>query len=241
MALLKYCDKHYQVGFLKKPEESTGFAEIVDFLKGSHIRYALTHNPTIYDSLVKQFWKTATVSTLTDGTLELRATIDTLEYTITKASVRMQTADQLRSTISFGKPFHQHLTLTPVAEPTPYLNQQLTRLTYTEPEARSLTAEDLLHMVPTLFTKVDSLETELKQTKKTMRKAIVKLVKKVKKLGKIFLKRRNMVLTTSEDEEPEDYGRIFKDIDDDPLVSFVTPTKPSGEAQEENHPTPWKR
>ncbi|GKE81492.1 hypothetical protein Tco_1551492 [Tanacetum coccineum] len=28
-------------------------------------------------------------------------------------------------------------------------------------------------------------------------------------------------------------GRIFKYIDDDPLVSFVTPTKPSGEAQEE--------
>ncbi|GJR42818.1 putative ribonuclease H-like domain-containing protein [Tanacetum coccineum] len=35
-------------------------------------------------------------------------------------------------------------------------------------------------------------------------------------------KRRNVVLTTSEDEEPEDQGRIFKDIDDDPLVSFVT-------------------
>ncbi|GJV17362.1 hypothetical protein Tco_1362685 [Tanacetum coccineum] len=46
-------------------------------------------------------------------------------------------------------------------------------------------------------------------------------------------KERNVVLTTSEDEEPEDQGRIFKDIDDDPLVSFVTPTKPSGEAQEE--------
>ncbi|GKE07017.1 hypothetical protein Tco_1399035 [Tanacetum coccineum] len=87
MASLKYCDKHNQVGFLKKPEESAGFAEIVDFLKGSHIRYALTHNPTIHDSLVKQFWQTATASTLADGTLELRATIDTLEYTITEASV----------------------------------------------------------------------------------------------------------------------------------------------------------
>ncbi|GJX41264.1 hypothetical protein Tco_0256254 [Tanacetum coccineum] len=47
------------------------------------------------DSLVKQFWQTATASTLADGTLELRATIDTLEYTITKASVRskLQLAD----------------------------------------------------------------------------------------------------------------------------------------------------
>ncbi|GKC39744.1 putative ribonuclease H-like domain-containing protein [Tanacetum coccineum] len=87
-------------------------------------------------------------------------------------------------------------------------------------------------LVPTLITKVDSLETELKQTKQTMEKAIVKLVKKVKKLENI-LKRRNVVLTTSEDEEPEDHERIFKDINDDPLVSFVTPTKPSGEAPEE--------
>ncbi|GKE34160.1 hypothetical protein Tco_1453482 [Tanacetum coccineum] len=58
-------------------------------------RYALTHNPTIHDSLVKKFWQTAIASTLTDGTLELRATIDTLEYTITKASIRskLQLAD----------------------------------------------------------------------------------------------------------------------------------------------------
>ncbi|GJU64782.1 hypothetical protein Tco_1246617 [Tanacetum coccineum] len=38
MASLKYCDKYNQVGFLKKTEESAGFVEIVNFLKGSHIR-----------------------------------------------------------------------------------------------------------------------------------------------------------------------------------------------------------
>ncbi|GKG39606.1 hypothetical protein Tco_0463751, partial [Tanacetum coccineum] len=31
--------------------------------------YALTTNPTIYDSLVKQFWQTATANTLADGTV----------------------------------------------------------------------------------------------------------------------------------------------------------------------------
>ncbi|GJT57623.1 putative ribonuclease H-like domain-containing protein [Tanacetum coccineum] len=71
------------------------FAEIVDFLRGSNLRYALTTNPTIYDSLVKQFWQTATANTLADGTLELNATIDTTEYTITEASIRdkLQLAD----------------------------------------------------------------------------------------------------------------------------------------------------
>ncbi|GKG34549.1 hypothetical protein Tco_0437245, partial [Tanacetum coccineum] len=54
------------------------------------------------------------------------------------------------------------------------------------PTTLTKTAEDLLHMVPTLITKIDGLETELKQTKLTMGKAIVKLVKKVKKLENIL-------------------------------------------------------
>ncbi|GJZ74430.1 hypothetical protein Tco_0638576 [Tanacetum coccineum] len=95
MTQLKYCDKHNQVGFLRKPDESAGFAEIVDFLRGSNLRYALTSNPTIYDSLVKQFWQTATTNTIADGTLEIHATIDTIGYTITEASIRdtLQLAD----------------------------------------------------------------------------------------------------------------------------------------------------
>ncbi|GJU61282.1 hypothetical protein Tco_1243117 [Tanacetum coccineum] len=67
------------------------------------------------------------------------------------------------------------------------------------------------------MTRVDSLEKDLKQTKLTMRSAIVKLVKKVKKLEGI-LKRRNEVLSDSEEEEPEDQGRKSQD---DPLVSLL--------------------
>ncbi|GJW68674.1 hypothetical protein Tco_0123098 [Tanacetum coccineum] len=78
------------VSFLKKPTESVGFTEIVDFLKGTSLRYALSHNPTIYDSLVKQFWQTATVRTLANGIQELVASIDNKEYTITEASIRSQ-------------------------------------------------------------------------------------------------------------------------------------------------------
>ncbi|GJV29574.1 hypothetical protein Tco_1386022 [Tanacetum coccineum] len=444
MAPMAFVPKHNQVGFLKKPEGSAGFEQIVDFLKGTHIRYALEHNPTIYVSVIKQFWQTVTVITLDNGEQELKATIDTDEYTISESSVRnkLKLADEngiteftnaeifegmanlgypIDNTFTFwkkhftpnwkfmvhhilhcissksggwdqfgsklataliclstgrtynfskmifeamvanvtsqkkflmyprflsmileAKPANTNLYLAyqltkkifgnmnrgfagvnrpllanmiaghdenqgePQEEPVesqpppnasvpstsqpttePHPDQELetetelhgsssdfvhtpptqvetsspepTEHTFEQPstehqplsprqepdapqsqdpshphvpEARSLTVEDLLHMVPTLITKVDSLETELKQTKQTMGKAIVKLVKKVKKLENI-LKRRNVVLTTSEDEEPEDQGRIFKDIDDDPLVSFVTPTKPSGEAQEE--------
>ncbi|GJR13210.1 hypothetical protein Tco_0795862, partial [Tanacetum coccineum] len=106
MAQLKYCDKHNQVGFLPKPDESAGFTEILDFLRGSNLRYALTTNPTIYDSLVKQFWQTATAKTLADGTLELHATIDTIVYIITEASIRnkLQLADASGITIGVPKP-----------------------------------------------------------------------------------------------------------------------------------------
>ncbi|GJW46906.1 hypothetical protein Tco_0078552 [Tanacetum coccineum] len=76
------------VGFLRKPNESAGFAEIVDFLRGSNLRYALTANPTIYDSLVKQFWQSAVASTREDGSLEISATVDTIRYKISEASIR---------------------------------------------------------------------------------------------------------------------------------------------------------
>ncbi|GJX17477.1 hypothetical protein Tco_0218309 [Tanacetum coccineum] len=83
------------VAYLKKPSGSGGFQEIVDFLNGSHIRYALTKNPTIYVSLIKKFWQTTTVRTVDNGKQEITTTIDGKEFTVTEASVRrhLQLAD----------------------------------------------------------------------------------------------------------------------------------------------------
>ncbi|GKD06044.1 hypothetical protein Tco_1181018 [Tanacetum coccineum] len=98
--------------------------------------------------------------------------------------------------------------------------------------------DDLLHVVPKLISRIDSLETDLKQTKLTMGNAIVKLVKKVKKLEGL-LKKRHVVLSDSEEEEPEAQGRKSQD---DPLDSsvqgLVTPSttkvNASGEEQVED-------
>ncbi|GJS11783.1 hypothetical protein Tco_0368579 [Tanacetum coccineum] len=83
------------VAYLKKPIGSEGFQEIVDFLNGSHIRYALTTNPTIYVSLIEKFWQTTTVRTVDNGEQEITAIVDGKELTITEASVRrhLQLAD----------------------------------------------------------------------------------------------------------------------------------------------------
>ncbi|GJW31414.1 hypothetical protein Tco_0051446 [Tanacetum coccineum] len=413
MAQLKYCDKHNQVGFLRKPDESAGFAEIVDFLRGSNLRYALTTNPTIYDSLIKQFWQTATANTNADGTLEIKATIDTIRYTISEASIRdslqledatgitMLPNDDLfegmgqigyptDGTFTFWKSFftpqwrylvhhllhcissksggwdqfgsniatalvclstgrvynfsklifdgmvanlksktkflmyprflqmilniqteNKHLYLAvsltkkifgnmkrgfrgaprpllpsmllvatnpiagqehdtvapsqpssstppvpstssppvittptpppiPTPTPPPIHSPTPTPIPDTEPtpfehiyeepspvhhhfsppqeQAPSqMPMDDLLHEVPKLISRIDSLEMDLKQTKLTMGNAIVKLVKKVKKMEG-FLKRRNLVLSDSEEEEPEAQGRKSQD---DPLDSSV--------------------
>ncbi|GKC08911.1 hypothetical protein Tco_1000521, partial [Tanacetum coccineum] len=441
MAQLKYCDKHNQVGFLRKPDESAGFAEIVDFLRGSNLRYALTTNPTIYDSLLKQFWQTATANTNADGTLEIKATIDTIRYTISEASIRdslqlddatgitMLPNDELfegmgqigyptDGTFTFWKSFftpqwrylvhhllhcissksggwdqfgsniatalvclstgrvynfsklifdgmvanlksktkflmyprflqiilniqteNKHLYLavsltkkifgnmkrgfrgaprpllpsmllvatnpnagqehdavapsqpssstptvpsqppiptpppitiptpppitTPTSPPipTPPTIPTPTPIPDTEPQPfehiyeepspvhhhfsppqeqapSQMPMDDLLHEVPKLISRIDSLEMDLKQTKLTMGNAIVKLVKKVKKMEG-FLKRRKLVLSDSEEEEPEAQGRKSQDDPQDSSVQgLVTPSttkvKASGEEQEED-------
>ncbi|GJY83817.1 putative ribonuclease H-like domain-containing protein, partial [Tanacetum coccineum] len=68
---------------------SEGFQHIVYFLNTSHIKFALTENPTIYISLIQQFWQTASTSTLEDGEVEITATIDGQLKTITEASLRI--------------------------------------------------------------------------------------------------------------------------------------------------------
>ncbi|GJR55379.1 hypothetical protein Tco_1405900 [Tanacetum coccineum] len=90
-----FCDKHNMVVFLQKPTGSEEFHEIVDFIAGSHIRYALTTNPTIYVSLVEQFWQTATVETINDREQQITVTVDEHNFAITEASVRrhLQLAD----------------------------------------------------------------------------------------------------------------------------------------------------
>ncbi|GJS10870.1 putative ribonuclease H-like domain-containing protein [Tanacetum coccineum] len=250
-------------------KSTTGFAEIVDFLRGSNLRYALTSNPTIYDSLVKQFWQTATANTIADGTLEIHATIDTTGYTITEASIRdkLQLADASGITMlpndeifegmgqmgsksggwdQFGsniataliclstgrtkrflgilkgvfrgaqRPLLPAMLL--VATTNPNAGQEHHAVAQSQPSSSTLPVPSTSSPpIPQLMSRIDSLETDLKQTKLAMGSAIVTLVKKVKKLEGI-LKRRNVVLSDSEEEEPEAQGRKSQD---DPLVSLV--------------------
>ncbi|GJY87252.1 hypothetical protein Tco_0501880 [Tanacetum coccineum] len=64
MSTLTFADTHNIVAFLENPTESNGFHEIIDFLNGNQIRYALTVNPIIYTSCIQQFWATTKANTV---------------------------------------------------------------------------------------------------------------------------------------------------------------------------------
>ncbi|GKA89178.1 hypothetical protein Tco_0810990 [Tanacetum coccineum] len=87
MTTLKFADTHYMVAFLSKPAESDGFEQIVLFLNAQPIRYALTVNPTIYISCIKQFWSTGVVKTINEE-VHLHALVDGKKIIISEASVR---------------------------------------------------------------------------------------------------------------------------------------------------------
>ncbi|GJY79326.1 hypothetical protein Tco_0485127 [Tanacetum coccineum] len=75
--------------YLCDPNRSEGFHQIIDFLSTSHIKYALTESPTIYASIIEQFWETTALSTTEDGVRGITATIDRkVKVFVSEASIR---------------------------------------------------------------------------------------------------------------------------------------------------------
>nr|GEV02225.1 retrovirus-related Pol polyprotein from transposon TNT 1-94 [Tanacetum cinerariifolium] len=75
------------VAILEKSNAAGGFEQIIDFLSGSYIHHALTVNPVVYISCIKQFWNTAVVKRSGDVT-RLQALVDKKRIVITKEVVR---------------------------------------------------------------------------------------------------------------------------------------------------------
>ncbi|GKA34729.1 putative ribonuclease H-like domain-containing protein, partial [Tanacetum coccineum] len=189
-------------------------SNVADLLtKGFDVtRYALTHNPTIYDSLVKQFWKTATVRTLANGTQQLVASIDSKKYTIAGASVRSKL--QLADTIGIHNLSDANIIcwICPLGDIVPLLPAMLAGAAVDQDKGSSQLAEPH-HIL--LVTRINNLETELKDTKQILGNAVLTLVKKVKSL-ETALKRKSKKESMKEKS-----------------TDFITPTKASREAQEE--------
>nr|GFB16151.1 hypothetical protein [Tanacetum cinerariifolium] len=78
-----FADTHNVVAILEKSDAAEGFEQIIDFLSRSYIYYALTVNPHIYISCIKQFWNTASVKRSNDVT-RLQALVDRKKIVISE-------------------------------------------------------------------------------------------------------------------------------------------------------------
>ncbi|GJT98359.1 hypothetical protein Tco_1093877 [Tanacetum coccineum] len=186
MENLDFCDKHNMIAFLMKPEGSEGFHQIVDFLNSTHIKYALTKNPNIYVSLIHQFWQTAFASTSENGEMEITATIDERVKIVTKASIRRhlkrEDSDGI-STLPNTEIFEQlalmcapSTTRPPTSPPsmqTTHVVEEAATMPHDSPLPRvhslrsdegSMTLHELTVLCTTLSKKVESLQSDLKQT-----------------------------------------------------------------------------
>nr|GEY37129.1 hypothetical protein [Tanacetum cinerariifolium] len=75
------------IAILEKYEHNQDFHQIVDFVEASYIRYALTFNPTVYVSNIRQFWSTTRIETTEEGT-KILATVDGKLITVFESSIR---------------------------------------------------------------------------------------------------------------------------------------------------------
>nr|GEX07353.1 hypothetical protein [Tanacetum cinerariifolium] len=76
----------------EKSDASEGFAQIIDFLSGSYIHYALTVSPPIYISCIKQFWNTAMVKRSGDVTSAKKTTWNEFSCSMASAVICLATA-----------------------------------------------------------------------------------------------------------------------------------------------------
>nr|GFB97014.1 hypothetical protein [Tanacetum cinerariifolium] len=75
------------VAYLTKFDASEGFNQVINFLNGRYIKYALTINPTIYVPCIKQLWNTVAIKQVNDVT-RLQALVDKKKVVVTDAVIR---------------------------------------------------------------------------------------------------------------------------------------------------------
>nr|GEW44020.1 hypothetical protein [Tanacetum cinerariifolium] len=85
--MLTFAKTHNMIAYIIKSDASEGFNQINDFLNGSSIKYALTVNPNIYVSCIKQFWTSVAVKKVNDVT-RLQALVDKKKVVIMERTLR---------------------------------------------------------------------------------------------------------------------------------------------------------
>ncbi|GJZ84758.1 hypothetical protein Tco_0650097 [Tanacetum coccineum] len=148
----------------------------------------------------EQFWKTASASTLENGNMEITTTIDGKVKVVSEASIRrhlkLEDSDGISTfpTSEIGNMKRASKGYTRVDTPlfqTMLVQEEVATMPHDSPLPRvhslgsdegSMTLNELTVLCTTLSKKVETLESDLKQTKLTYGAAYTKLIMKVKKL-----------------------------------------------------------
>jgi hypothetical protein len=82
-----WAEQHNSVVVLDAELVPEGFTDMVKCLNATSLRYALTVNPTIFVSYIKQFWLTAKIKTM-NGEKYVSALVDGQKVRVTESFIR---------------------------------------------------------------------------------------------------------------------------------------------------------
>nr|GFA35754.1 xylulose kinase-1 [Tanacetum cinerariifolium] len=218
---LTFAETYNMVAYLTKSDASEGFNQIIDFLHGSSIKYALTVNPNIYVSCIKQFWTTVAVKKVND-VIRLQALVDKKKVVVTEAIIREALhLDEADSEVEEGDADEneEHVNAGDAAEgdvsaandDVPTVAEEPSIPSPTPPTPPSQPSQD----IPSTSQIAQALEiTKLKRRVKKLERNKVKVLK-LRRLQKVGTSQR---IGTSDDTMMEDVsnqGRMIADMDAD--------------------------
>ncbi|GJW13599.1 hypothetical protein Tco_0017732 [Tanacetum coccineum] len=223
MANLEFCDTHNMVAYLHNTEGSEGFHQIVDFLNTSHIKDALTKNPTIHVSLIQQFWQTTAANTLDSGEVQITAIIDGKVKLVFEVSIRrhlkLEDSDGI-TTFPNTEIFEQLTLMGPILQ-----GERSTVLVESHhiPSAdeAAFTSVDVVH--GGAVTTISSINAG--QGSGNLPKSPTMPHESPFPGGHIPRSDEGISNDEESSEDPSKQGRMIEDIDQDAKISLVTPIK----------------
>ncbi|GJU63602.1 hypothetical protein Tco_1245437 [Tanacetum coccineum] len=87
MAITNSCNKHNMIACVEKTEREADFHDIIDFLTGCYVNYALLVSPDVIQQWIQQFWNTTKVRMLNEVP-HIEAKVAGKKILVSEASVR---------------------------------------------------------------------------------------------------------------------------------------------------------
>ncbi|GJS86324.1 putative ribonuclease H-like domain-containing protein [Tanacetum coccineum] len=221
-----------RVNILGSREDNLKLIELMAHYTTLSALNALTKCPNLYASPIEQFWQTASLSTIEDGVIGITTTIDKkVNVFVSEASIRrhlkLEDSEGLKTLSTWI--FFIHTILHCLSPKKTAWEQFSSDIATAIICLGSLSLNELRDLCTSLSKKVESLESELKQTKQTYHAAITKLIKRVKKLEQTIktrqARRRAKVVIYYDEEAKEDplkQGRsLIEELDLDAGISLL--------------------